>query len=325
MSGIFISYRREDSAPYAGRLYDRLCGRFGADQVFMDVDDIPPGADFAAHIGAKVGSCEAMIVVIGHEWLTARNGDGQLRLSDPQDFVGLEVALALQRDGMVIPVLVGGASMPKATELRSDLKALAKRNAVILSDHEFQRDVDSLVKALELIPSLGKKPVNESNDWKVEMRQRLRRRLVWKLPLIVSLVSFAIWWQWRINSEVIVPTPHAGIAAKTAAAVAGTWSGEVTYPWGAKYTEQFFFQPEGDSLFGTAMFLQSKRGIENGKVIGDTISFQVRFEEVNDGTTRTRWNRYEGKLAGAEIRLKILDDKGNPPVEIALTRARATL
>ena len=72
------------------------------------------------------------------------------------------------------------------------------------------------------------------------------------------------------------------------------------------------------------MFLQSKRGIENGKVIGDTISFQVRFEEVNDGTTRTRWNRYEGKLAGAEIRLKILDDKGNPPVEIALTRARAT-
>ena len=23
MSGIFISYRREDSAPYAGRLYDR--------------------------------------------------------------------------------------------------------------------------------------------------------------------------------------------------------------------------------------------------------------------------------------------------------------
>jgi len=49
--------------------------------------------------------------------------------------------------------------------------------------------------------------------------ERLRRRLVWKLPLIVSLVSFAIWWQWRINSEVIVPTPHAGIAAKTAADV----------------------------------------------------------------------------------------------------------
>ena len=65
MSGIFISYRREDSAAYAGRLYDRLSAHFGADQVFMDVDDIPPGADFASHIDAKVGSCDAMIVVIG--------------------------------------------------------------------------------------------------------------------------------------------------------------------------------------------------------------------------------------------------------------------
>src|SRR6185503_5982905 len=156
MSGIFISYRREDSAPYAGRLYDLLCARFGADQVFMDVDDIPPGADFAAHIGATVASCEAMIVVIGNEWLTARDADGHLRMSDPQDFVALEVSLALQQDSMVIPVLVGGASMPKAAELRSDLKALAMRNAVILSDHEFQRDVDLLVKALESIPGLRK-------------------------------------------------------------------------------------------------------------------------------------------------------------------------
>jgi hypothetical protein len=112
MSGIFISYRREDSAPYAGRLYDRLCAHFGADQVFMDVDDIPPGADFAAHIDAKVGSCDAMVVVIGKGWLTARNADGQLRLSDPSDFVGLEVSLALQRSVLVIPVLAVAPKYP---------------------------------------------------------------------------------------------------------------------------------------------------------------------------------------------------------------------
>ena len=87
MSGIFISYRREDSAPYAGRLCDRLGEHFGADQVFMDVDDIPPGADFSAHIGAKIGSCDALVAVIGKQWLTARNAEGQLRLSDPNDFV----------------------------------------------------------------------------------------------------------------------------------------------------------------------------------------------------------------------------------------------
>ena len=144
MSGVFISYRREDSAAYAGRLYDRLSAHFGADQVFMDVDDIPPGADFASHIDAKVGSCDAMIVVIGKEWLSARNAEGQLRLSDPNDFVGLEVSLALQRG-----VLVGGAQIPKAEELRADLRPLARRNPLTLNDPEFQRDADILVQTLE--------------------------------------------------------------------------------------------------------------------------------------------------------------------------------
>jgi hypothetical protein len=230
MSGIFISYRREDSAPYAGRLCDRLSGRFGADQVFMDVDDIPPGADFAAHIGATVGSCEAMIVVIGNEWLNARNADGQLRMMDSQDFVALEVSLALQRGSIVIPVLVGGANMPKASELRSDLKALAQRNALILSDREFQRDVETLIRALELIPGLVEKELKD----KAEMRQRSRQRLVWTAPLIILLVSCAIWWQWRRDSEIAVSSQSSGLSAKTAAAIAGTWSGRKATTFSAR-------------------------------------------------------------------------------------------
>jgi len=152
MSGIFISYRREDSAAYAGRLYDRLSAQFGADQVFMDVDDIPPGADFGRQIDAKVASCDAMVVVIGRNWLLTRNAAGQLRLSDPNDFVGLEVSLALQRNVLVVPVLVGGARMPNDEELRADLRDLARRNAVILNDQDFQRDADALLKASRNCP-----------------------------------------------------------------------------------------------------------------------------------------------------------------------------
>ena len=124
MSGIFISYRREDSAPYAGRLCDRLSQHFGADRVFMDVDDIPPGTDFAAHIGAKIGACDALLAVIGKQWLTARNSGGQLRLGDLNDLVSREIALALQRRILVIPVLVEGASMPKADELPRGFRTL---------------------------------------------------------------------------------------------------------------------------------------------------------------------------------------------------------
>jgi len=38
MSRIFISYRRDDSAGYAGRLYDRLSERFGQGKILMDID-----------------------------------------------------------------------------------------------------------------------------------------------------------------------------------------------------------------------------------------------------------------------------------------------
>ena len=46
MSGIFISYRREDSAAEAGRVYDWISIHFGKDQTFIDVDNIQLGEDF---------------------------------------------------------------------------------------------------------------------------------------------------------------------------------------------------------------------------------------------------------------------------------------
>ena len=318
MSGIFISYRREDSAPYAGRLYDRLGARFGADQVFMDVDDIPPGADFAAHIGAKVGSCDALVAVIGKNWLTVRNDAGQLRLSDPNDYLSLEVALALQRGVLVIPVLVGGAVMPKTEELRSDLRALAERNALTLSDAEFQRDAETLIHGLEKLPTLHRRTA--SDDAKTALRKRLLRRLIWKVPLILALVSFAVWWQWKSNREPQVGTDASAVTAKTAAAITGNWSGKVAYGWGDKYTEAFLFQPEGSRLFGTASFLGAKRGIEEGKIEGEAISFFVHFQELSGNETREHKNYYWGKLNGGEIFVRMQDDRGSPPVEWSLVR-----
>jgi hypothetical protein len=40
MSGVFISYRRQDSAGHTGRLFDRLQARVGRDRVFMDIAGI---------------------------------------------------------------------------------------------------------------------------------------------------------------------------------------------------------------------------------------------------------------------------------------------
>ncbi|MBM4262440.1 MAG: toll/interleukin-1 receptor domain-containing protein [Deltaproteobacteria bacterium] len=316
MSAIFISYRRDDSAPYAGRLYDRLCARFGADRVFMDVDGIPPGVDFVAHIGAKVASCDTMIAVIGKKWLEARDGNGQRRLDDPHDFVVLEVAQGLQRGIPVIPVLVGGASMPRAADLPDPLRGLAQREAVSLRDDEFHRDANTLITVLAKLPGLQRRSTDKI-DPRQERLQRHTKALIWKAPLVFALVAFAIWWQGRRESQRPAPiTTHAAIAQP----LTGAWGAEVTYHWNAKHKEAFFFQPEGNRLYGTASFLGLKRGIDDGKIEGGEIFFSVRFQEDSASGTRERKNYYGGKIAGNEIRFRLQDDRGSPPLEFIATR-----
>lgn len=146
-AGIFISYRREDSAGHAGRLYDRLSEHFGEDQVFMDLA-IAPGAAFAQMIESAVASCGALIALIGDEWLDAQTASGERRLDDPRDFVRLEISSALERGIPVIPVLVHGARMPRAEELPEPLAELSERNAIELSDARWNYDTGRLVKAL---------------------------------------------------------------------------------------------------------------------------------------------------------------------------------
>ena len=145
MPKIFISYRRNDSASNAGRIYDRLEGHFGQGQVFMDVDTIQPGLDFVEVVQEAVASCDALIAVIGREWLGASDDSGGRRLENPEDLVRLEIATALERDIRVIPVLVQETQTPLAADLPEDLKALARRNSVELSDNRFRADIEQLI------------------------------------------------------------------------------------------------------------------------------------------------------------------------------------
>ena len=149
MPKIFISYRRNDSATSAGRIFDRLEGYFGQGQVFMDVDTIRPGVNFVEVVEQAVGVCDGLVAVIGSEWLEASDATGSRRLEEPADLVKLEIATALERDIRVIPVLVQGAEMPRETDLPEDLKGLAHRNALEVSDARFRTDIEQLIEALE--------------------------------------------------------------------------------------------------------------------------------------------------------------------------------
>jgi TIR domain len=95
---IFISYRRDDSGGHAaGRVTDRLEREFGRDLLFIDVDSIPPGRNFVDVLREEVAKCGVLIAVIGPDWLDAHDKDGNRRLDNPNDFVRIEIATALQR------------------------------------------------------------------------------------------------------------------------------------------------------------------------------------------------------------------------------------
>lgn len=143
MARVFICYRRE-RAGYAGRLWDRLTAEFGDEAVFMDVGAIPPGEDFVQAIGRALDDVAVLLVVIGPNWLSLRKEDGTRLIDDPSDFVRIEVATALRREIHVIPILVGGASMPSSSDLPEDLSGLARKQAVELSHAEFDASARSL-------------------------------------------------------------------------------------------------------------------------------------------------------------------------------------
>lgn len=149
MSALFLSYRRDDSSGYAGRLFDTLVARFGRENVFMDIETLEPGLDFIDGIDRAIRSCGAVVAMIGPNWLSATNSQGGRRLDDPKDFIRLEIATALKRGVRVIPVLVHDAAMPSEDELPEPLRPLCRRQSFEISDSRWEFDVGRLADVLE--------------------------------------------------------------------------------------------------------------------------------------------------------------------------------
>ncbi len=158
---LFISYRRSDARGIAGRLSDTLGAYFGDDRVFRDIENIAGGADFGDVIEQNLQNADAVIVLIGPEWLSTKNENGQRRLEDPKDWVAQEIAVAMESRKPVFPVLVEDASMPRAEELPDRLKPLSRYNALSISDDRWKSDVLRLGKIISFeIPSASERKLD---------------------------------------------------------------------------------------------------------------------------------------------------------------------
>jgi hypothetical protein len=207
VSSIFVSYRRIDSAGSAGRLYDRLSRRFGRDHVFMDTEgSIERGADFPEVIERAVASANAMVVVIGRQWLSCADATGNPRLHNSDDWVRNEVASALRRNILVLPVFVDGAVMPATEALPDDLSRLTRKQAAEISSTRWDYDVGQIIRILEkTTPASG------------NAFARYKKAIVAAIALIATVAAVAIGFRETYDTPATVPASSPADTAKPAA------------------------------------------------------------------------------------------------------------
>ena len=157
MKKIFISYRRNDSAVFTGRLFDRLIDYYGPDSVFLDIDSIPSAVDFRVAVKSHIKKCGVFLLVIGKQWAGPLN-PGR-RIDNPEDYVRIEIEQALADNKPTIPVYCDDIDPLKAADLPPSLQPLVYANACPVDPgRDFNNHVQRLRREINniLLPSSGR-------------------------------------------------------------------------------------------------------------------------------------------------------------------------
>jgi WD40 repeat protein len=172
VSKVFICYRREDSEGYSGRLYDRLRGHFGKEQVFRDIDRIPGGAKWAETVQRALTEAAAVVAVIGPRWMGGEE-PGHRRIDDPKDPVRTEIEFALRQGISVAPVVLDSAKVPDEDQLPESLRPLVAVQALWLSERYFDLESGKIIDWIEAAVAGAPQLVEEApsrNYWELEQR-----------------------------------------------------------------------------------------------------------------------------------------------------------
>jgi hypothetical protein len=254
---------------------------FGADHVFIDVQDIAPGDDFVQTIEKTVSGCDVLIAVIGPRWLDllrSRTGD--------HDFVEQEIAAALRRGIKVVPVLVGGASMPAARDLPENLAGLARRQAISISDADFDRGVSGLVDGIGR--SAGRKPTP--------------KRLLWIVVAAGIVIALA-------GSIFLL------LGSRERASLNGTWIARMQRPGQRPYSIRIRFETSGRTLTGQVDYPTGSGAIQGGTLDDDRVAFFTKHVPQFESEPATIV--FSGQIRGTEIDLTATTPDGNETKGVA--------
>jgi hypothetical protein len=291
VANVFISYRREDAAGHAGRLCDRLTARFGHARVFMDLQDIAPGQNFAQSIDDTIAACECVVVVIGPRWLESLQ-----KRAHGEDFVQHEIAAALRRAVTIIPVLVGGARMPSADQLPPAVAALSYRNALEVRDDRFDEDASRLVDAVS-----AHVPVGSTGGGLLQSSRARVAAAVLAVAVLVGAVA-----AWRALSPAgtdAAATPRSGVGAFD-----GDWIAVMQKEGQQPFRIRLTFVTAGDTITGMVRYPTGEGPILEPQLIGDVLTFHTAH--VPQFESSPAIIRFQAQARANEITLTATDDFG---------------
>jgi len=130
----FFSYRHSDNADYAERIYQHFETYFSSQNVFID-KEIRISDDWLATVRSEIQSSDALVVIIGPEWLTLLQ-----RKAFKVDYVRMEIEEAIKENKLLVPIQILGASLPPRDELPEELHPLLDAQSAALLDTESESE-----------------------------------------------------------------------------------------------------------------------------------------------------------------------------------------
>jgi len=330
---IAISYRRQDSSPVAGRLYDRLQAEFGKGSVFMDFDSIPYGVDFREHIKQTLKRAKVVVAIIGPEWAGGR-GTANRRIDDPTDFVRLEIASALEQGTPIIPVLINNMAMPEANTLPPELEGLAFRNGLALdAGIDFHHHADRLIAGIHKVlgpqaPQPAVAPIAAAPP----PPARSKAPLIGALAALLALVGGVAAWYLLTGAPVKT-------ARRDVPVVATTPTAEVSVPPFVKESvapAATIFAPSASPIAPAAVTTPDTAArnlprdqVFSGKIGNATATFRLRFDgervtgiySQGGKTYRLEGTNPSGKLLLAEY----TGERVSAHLDLTLTESPSTV
>ena len=144
----FVSHRRLESGWLAEYLSDDLPGLLRGSRIVVDVDLIRPGDEWRAVLDRELARSAALLALIGPAWEYLTNHGGQPRIRDAGDVVRYEIATALDKRLLVIPVLWGRTAPPASETLPPELRRLPDLQVAVVDQRLRRRDLERIAVRL---------------------------------------------------------------------------------------------------------------------------------------------------------------------------------